>query len=96
MWSDHTALMAFGTTMWGVNAAANAFGYWGYSNPYYYESYPVSGGAYVDLGTLTFDNCTVLSNTASTMIPGIAYTGATTTVATFGDPANYQPIVKDV
>jgi uncharacterized protein (TIGR03066 family) len=48
MWSDHTALMAFGTTMWGLNAAANTFGYWGYSNPYYYESYPVSGGAYID------------------------------------------------
>lgn len=45
MWDDHTALMAFGTTMWGVNAAANAFGYWGYSNPYYTES---GGGSYVD------------------------------------------------
>src|SRR5690606_10496414 len=42
MWSDHTALMAFGTTMWGLNRAAYAFGYWGYSNPYYTESYPVS------------------------------------------------------
>ena len=40
--------MAFGTTMWGLNAAANAFGYWGYSNPYYSEPYPVGGGAYVD------------------------------------------------
>jgi tetratricopeptide (TPR) repeat protein len=34
--------------MWGLNAAAYAFGYWGYSNPYYTESYPVGGGAYVD------------------------------------------------
>ncbi len=48
MWSDHTALMAFGTTMWGLNAAAYAFGYWGYSNPYYTESYPVGGGSYID------------------------------------------------
>jgi len=48
MWSDHTALMAFGTTMWGLNAAAYAFGYWGYSNPYYSEPYPVGGGAYAD------------------------------------------------
>jgi tetratricopeptide (TPR) repeat protein len=48
MWEDHTALMAFGTTMWGLNAAAYGFGYWGYSNPYYTESYPVGGGSYVD------------------------------------------------
>jgi tetratricopeptide (TPR) repeat protein len=48
MWDEHTALMAFGTTMWGLNAAAYAFGYWGYSNPYYTEPYPVGGGAYVD------------------------------------------------
>ena len=30
MWSDHTALMAFGTTMWGLNRLAYGFGYWGY------------------------------------------------------------------
>lgn len=48
MWDDHTAYMAFRTTMWGLNAAAYGFGYWGYSNPYYYESYPVGGGTYVD------------------------------------------------
>jgi uncharacterized protein (TIGR03066 family) len=48
MWSDHTAFMAFRTTMWGLNAAAYGFGYWGYSNPYYTESYPVGGGSYVD------------------------------------------------
>jgi len=48
MWDEHTALMAFGTTMWGLNAAAYGFGYWGYSNPYYTESYPVGGGTYVD------------------------------------------------
>lgn len=48
MWDDHTAYMAFRTTMWGLNAAAYGFGYWGYSNPYYYESYPVGGGSYVD------------------------------------------------
>src|SRR5262245_23693465 len=48
MWDDHTAYMAFRTTMWGINAAAYGFGYWGYSNPYYTESYPVGGGTYVD------------------------------------------------
>jgi uncharacterized protein (TIGR03066 family) len=48
MWDDHTALMAFGTTMWGINRAAYAFGYWGYSNPYYTESYPIDGGGYID------------------------------------------------
>jgi uncharacterized protein (TIGR03066 family) len=43
MWSDHTALMAWGTTMWGLNRLAYGFGYWGYDNPYYSEdySYPV-------------------------------------------------------
>jgi tetratricopeptide (TPR) repeat protein len=48
MWDDHTALMAFGTTMWGINRAAYGFGYWGYSNPYYVESYPVGGGVSID------------------------------------------------
>lgn len=48
MWDDHTALMAFGTTMWGINAASWAFGYSSYENPYYTESYPVSGGSYID------------------------------------------------
>ncbi len=48
MWDDHTALMAFGTTMWGVNRAAYGFGYWDYSNPYYTESYPVGGDSYID------------------------------------------------
>jgi uncharacterized protein (TIGR03066 family) len=48
MWDDHTAFMAFRTTMWGINAAAYGFGYWGYSNPYYTESYPVGGDTYID------------------------------------------------
>ena len=48
MWDEHTALMAFGTTMWGLNAAAYGFGYWGYSNPYYSEPYPVAEGVYAD------------------------------------------------
>jgi tetratricopeptide (TPR) repeat protein len=48
MWDDHTALMAFGTTMWGLNRAAYGFGYWGYENPYYTESYPIGGDEYVD------------------------------------------------
>lgn len=48
MWDEHTALMAFGTTMWGINRAAYAFGYWGYENPYYTEPYPIGGGYAVD------------------------------------------------
>jgi uncharacterized protein (TIGR03066 family) len=48
MWDDHTALMAFGTTMWGVNRLAYGFGYWGYENPYYTEPYPLEGGTYID------------------------------------------------
>jgi uncharacterized protein (TIGR03066 family) len=48
MWSDHTALMAFGTTMWGINRAAYAFGYWGYDNPYYSEPYPVTDSYAID------------------------------------------------
>jgi uncharacterized protein (TIGR03066 family) len=48
MWDDHTALMAFGTTMWGINRAAYGFGYWGYENPYYTESYPVGDNVVID------------------------------------------------
>jgi len=48
MWDEHTALMAFGTTMWGVNRLAYGFGYWGYENPYYSEPYPIEGGAPLD------------------------------------------------
>jgi tetratricopeptide (TPR) repeat protein len=48
MWDDHTALMAFGATMWGINRAAYGFGYWGYDNPYYTESYPISEGYAID------------------------------------------------
>jgi tetratricopeptide (TPR) repeat protein len=48
MWDEHTALMAFGTTMWGLNRLAYGFGYWGYENPYYTEPYPIDGGAPLD------------------------------------------------
>lgn len=48
MWEEHTALAAFGVTMWGLNAAAYGFGYWGYENPYYTESYPVDSGVVLD------------------------------------------------
>jgi tetratricopeptide (TPR) repeat protein len=48
MWDDHTALMAFGTTMWGLNRLAYGFGYWGYDNPYYTESYAVGDGTVID------------------------------------------------
>ncbi|HZN32275.1 MAG TPA: tetratricopeptide repeat protein, partial [Pirellulaceae bacterium] len=48
MWDEHTALMAFGTTMWGLNRLAYGFGYWGYSNPYYSEPYPIDSGVVLD------------------------------------------------
>jgi tetratricopeptide (TPR) repeat protein len=48
MWDDHTAFMAFGTTLWGINQAAYGFGYWGYENPYYTEVYPVSDEVVLD------------------------------------------------
>jgi tetratricopeptide (TPR) repeat protein len=34
--------------MWGVNRLAYGFGYWGYDNPYYTETYPLDGGAVID------------------------------------------------
>jgi len=37
MWSDHTAAMVLGTTMWGLNRMNYWFGYGAYSNPYYTE-----------------------------------------------------------
>src|SRR4029077_4115272 len=37
MWSDHTAGMVWGTTMWGLNRMSYWFGYGNYSNPYYSE-----------------------------------------------------------
>jgi tetratricopeptide (TPR) repeat protein len=48
MWNEHTALMAFGTTMWGINRAAYTLGYWGYTNPYYTTTYPVGGDVVLD------------------------------------------------
>lgn len=48
MWDEHTALMAFGTTMWGLNRAAYGFGYWYYDNPYYVEPYPISDTVVLD------------------------------------------------
>ena len=37
MWSDHTAAMVLGTTMWGLNRMNYWFGYDSYANPYYTE-----------------------------------------------------------
>jgi uncharacterized protein (TIGR03066 family) len=67
MWDDHTALMAFGTTMWGLNAAAYGFGYWGYSNPYYTESYPVGGESYIDYSQpIAIESAAVMTDVAPT------------------------------
>lgn len=37
MWSEHTAAMVIGTTMWGLNRMSYWFGTGDYSNPYYSE-----------------------------------------------------------
>jgi tetratricopeptide (TPR) repeat protein len=37
MWSDHTAAMVLGTTVWGLNRMSYWFGYGSYTNPYYSE-----------------------------------------------------------
>lgn len=46
MWDEHPVAAAFGLTVWGINRAAYAFGYWGYENPYYVP---------VDTGTVVYD-----------------------------------------
>ncbi|MDX1944729.1 MAG: tetratricopeptide repeat protein [Pirellulaceae bacterium] len=71
MWDEHTALMAFGTTMWGVNRLAYGFGYWGYENPYYTESYPIEGGAPLDYSQPLADE-TPTQQPAGTPTPGMA------------------------
>jgi tetratricopeptide (TPR) repeat protein len=73
MWDDHTALMAFGVTMWGVNRLAYGFGYWGYSNPYYSESYPIEGGAAIDYSQpLPAEAAPAMEPAAGTPTPGMA------------------------
>jgi uncharacterized protein (TIGR03066 family) len=71
MWEDHTALMAFGVTMWGMNRLAYGFGYWGYDNPYYTESYPIEGGAPLDYSQPIADE-TATEQPAGTPTPGMA------------------------
>jgi tetratricopeptide (TPR) repeat protein len=48
MWDEHTAFMAFRTTVWGLNWASYAFGYSSYSNPYYTEPVTVATNVTVD------------------------------------------------
>ncbi|WP_231754219.1 tetratricopeptide repeat protein [Caulifigura coniformis] len=44
LWNNYPVAMAFGATMWGINAANWMFGVGGYYNPYYSSG----GGGYVD------------------------------------------------
>jgi uncharacterized protein (TIGR03066 family) len=69
MWDEHTALMAFGTTMWGVNRAAYALGYWGYENPYYYESYPVGGDVVLNYSEPMFIESAPAVETSAAVVP---------------------------
>ena len=43
MWSEHTAAMVIGTTMWGLNRMSYWFGTGYYENPYYAEPLIVEG-----------------------------------------------------
>jgi tetratricopeptide (TPR) repeat protein len=73
MWDEHTALMAFGTTMWGLNRLAYGFGYWGFSNPYYSESYPIDGGAALDYSQpLPVETAPATEQPADAPTPGMA------------------------
>lgn len=36
MWNNYPVAAAIGLTAWGVNRIGYGWGYWGYSNPYYY------------------------------------------------------------
>ena len=72
MWDDHTALMAFGTTMWGLNRLAYGFGYWGYENPYYTESYPIDGGAVLDYSQPIAAEAAPTEQPAGAPTPGMA------------------------
>jgi tetratricopeptide (TPR) repeat protein len=38
MWDNYPVAAAIGLTAWGVNRIGYGWGYWGYSNPYYYSS----------------------------------------------------------
>jgi uncharacterized protein (TIGR03066 family) len=72
MWDEHTALMAFGTTMWGLNAAAYAFGYWGYDNPYYSEPYTVGDGTVIDYSQPIEPPADAAAPPSDTPSPGMA------------------------
>jgi tetratricopeptide (TPR) repeat protein len=72
MWSDHTALMAFGTTMWGLNRLAYGFGYWGYNNPYYSEPYANGGGGTIDYSQPIQPDTTANTSSSGAPAPGIA------------------------
>ena len=68
MWSEHTALMAWGTTMWGLNRLAYGFGYWGYDNPYYSESYSYP----VDYSQPLPEEAAPVEQTADAPTPGMS------------------------
>lgn len=73
MWDDHTALMAFGTTMWGINRWAYGFGYWGYENPYYVETYPIADDYVLDYSQpLVVETAPAEAAPADAPQPGVA------------------------
>lgn len=73
MWDDHTALMAFGATVWGINRAAYGFGYWGYENPYYVETYPISDDVVLDYSQpIEVETATAETTPSDTPTPGMA------------------------
>jgi uncharacterized protein (TIGR03066 family) len=64
--------MAFGTTMWGLNRLAYGFGYWGYENPYYTESYPTGSGAVIDYSQPIPEEVAAAAQPADAPAPGMA------------------------
>lgn len=67
MWNHYPVATAFGLTAWGVNRVAYGWGYWSYSNPYYYSG----SGAYdysqpLVINVNSGNTTTVVSNSADT------------------------------
>ena len=77
MWSDHTAAMVLGTTMWGLNRMGYWFGTGYYENPYYSEPLVV-GGTTIDYSQPLAAPPTVIveqPGQAAELAPGVTQQG---------------------
>jgi tetratricopeptide (TPR) repeat protein len=77
MWSEHTAAMVLGTTMWGLNRMSYWFGYSDYSNPYYSEPLVVDNTTIYYSEPMAAPPVEVASTpaTPSTLPPGVTEEG---------------------